>query len=244
MKLRLNSLLLVLLFNGVIGASVSLACQGPAPYDFDNIPDMDLWVRATVIDVDSRGFSAILRVHEYFKGDGPALLTVVRYPVGLETAAYVRGYATRPCLYAGYGTRLQRERQGYYGLSSNGDGTYTDLLYNAAHYFFIDGEMDGDYYVDDPDAFMKQIVLTEAEFVAHLLEVGERDVPAAPEVAAVERYPLMRYLEVSLKNGKRLLVNPDRSLTVLGDNDPIAISPDGRRSRGRPSAVPGRRLGW
>ena len=49
---------------------------------------------------------------------------------------------------------------------ANGDGTYTDLLYNAAHYFFIDGEMDGDYYVDDPDAWMKQIVLTEAEYLS------------------------------------------------------------------------------
>ena len=205
----------------------AFACQGPAPYDFAHIPEMDLWVRATVLDADSRGFSAILRVHEYYKGAGPALLAVVRYPVGLETAGRVRGYATRPCLYAGHGTRLQRERHGYYGLSSNGDGTYTDLLYNAAHYFFIDGEMDGDYYVDDPDAYMKQIVLTEAEFTAHLLEVGARGAPVAPESAAIERYPLMRYLQVTLENGQRYHVNPDRSVSMLGEDDPIAISPDG-----------------
>ena len=226
----LRRMIVMLIFLGIpaaISPLVTLACQGPAPYDFANIARMDLWVRATVMEVDSRGFSAILRVHEYYKGEGPALLAVVRFPVGLETARRVRGYGTRPCLYAGYGTRLQRERQGYFGLSSNGDGTYTDLLYNAAHYFFVDGEMDGDYYVDDPDGYMEQIVLTEAEFTARLLEVGQREEPVAPESVAVERYPLMRYLQVTLENGDRYHVNPDRSVSELPEDSPIAISPDG-----------------
>ena len=205
----------------------TLACQGPFPYDFAHIPEMDLWVRATVMDVDDRGFSAILKVHEYYKGEGPEWLAVVRYPVGLQTARRVRGYPTAPCLYAGYGTRLIHGREGYYGLTSNGDGMFTDLLYNAAHYFFIAGEMDGDYYVDDPDGYMDEIVLSEAEFVAHLLEVGEQDEAVNPIHSEESKRPLMRYLLVTLEDGALLRVNPDRSVSMLGDEDPIAISPDG-----------------
>ena len=37
----------------------------------------------------------------------------------------------------------------------------------------------------------------------------------------------MRYLLVKLEDGSLLHVNPDRSVTLLGDDDPIAISPDG-----------------
>ena len=186
-----------------------------------------VWVRASVLDVDDRGFSAILKVQQYYKGDGPELLAVVRYPVGLETARRVRGYPTAHCIYAGSGTPLIHGKHGYYGLKSNGDGTFTDALWNAAHYFFIDGEMDGEYYVDDPDGFMDEIVLSESEFVARLLEVGEREKAAKPIQSDESRYPLMRYLLVTLENGQRLHVNPDRSVTLLGDDDPIAISPDG-----------------
>ncbi len=227
MSLRLKSLLFALLLSGAITTSVSLACWEPLPYDFTQIPEMDLWVRATVMEVDDRNFSALLKVHEYYKGEGPEWLAVVRYPVGLETARRVRGYPTTHCLYAGGGTPLIRDKHGYYGLKSNGDGTFTDALWNAAHYFFVDGEMDGEYFVDDPDGFMDEIVLTEEEFVAHLLEIGERDEAVEPDRSETSRRPLMRYLLVTLQDGTRLQVNPDRSLTVLGDDDPIAISPDG-----------------
>ncbi|MDE2747591.1 MAG: hypothetical protein OXI34_01370 [Chloroflexota bacterium] len=212
---------------GVMTSSTSIACQGPSPYDFANISEMDLWARATVMDVDDRGFSAILKVREYFKGEGPEWLAVIRYPVGLQTAHRVRGYPTAPCLYAGHGTRLIHGRAGYYGLSSNGDGTFTDLLYNAAHYFFVDGEMDGEYYVDDPDGFMDEIVLSEAEFVERLLAVGGRENAVEPIQSAESRPLLMRYLLVTLEDGTLLHVNPDRSLSFLGEDDPIAISPDG-----------------
>ena len=232
--LRLLTSLPLLLF--AINASTTFACQGPAPYDYDNLPEMDLWVRATVMDVDDRGFSAILKVHEYYKGEGPEWLAVVRYPVGLQTARRVRGYPTAPCLYAGYGTRLIHGREGYYGLSSNGDGAFTDLLYNAAHYFFIDGEMDGEYYVDDPDGYMDEIVLSEAEFIARLLEVGGRDEAVKPIQSEESRRPLMRFLLVTLADGTRLHVDPDRSLTVLGEDDPIAISPDGAHTIYRESS--------
>ena len=227
MNLRLKSLLFVLLFSDVVSTSVSLACQGPYPFDFADISEMDVWARATVLDVDDRGFSAILKVHEYYKGEGPELLAVVRYPVGLETARRIRGYPTAHCLYAGGGTRLIHNKTGYYGLKSNGDGTFTDALWNAAHYFFIDGEMDGEYYVDDPDGPMEEIVLTESEFVTSLLEVGERYAAVEPDQSEESRRPLMRYLLVTLEDGTRLHVNPDRSVTVFDEDDPIAISPDG-----------------
>ncbi len=227
MSLRPKLLAILLLVVGASGALPALACQGPFPYDFAQIPEMDVWVRATVLDVDDRAFSAILKVQEYYKGAGPELLAVVRYPVGLETARRVRGYPTAHCLYAGSGTPLIRGKDGYYGLKSNGDGTFTDALWNAAHYLFVDGEMDGEYYVDDPDGFMDEIVLTEAEFVTHLLEVGERDIAVEPDRSDKSRRPLMRYLLVTLEDGTRLHVNPDRSVTMLGDDDPIAISPDG-----------------
>lgn len=216
-----------LLLPVVMTPLTSFACQGPFPYDFAHISKMDLWVRATVMDVDDRAFSAILKVHEYYKGEGPEWLAVVRYPVGLETARRVRGYPTAHCLYAGSGTPLIHGKQGYYGLKSNGDGTYTDALWNAAHYFFVDGEMDDEYYVDDPDGYMDEIVLSEREFVASLLEVGGRDNSVEPIQSEESRRPLMRYLLVTLEDGTLLHVNPDRSLTFLGEDDPIAISPDG-----------------
>ena len=227
MSLRLKLLIVLVLVVCANGALPAMACQGPFPYDFAHIPEMDVWVRASVLDVDDRGFSAILKVREYYKGEGPELLAVVRYPVGLETARGVRGYPTANCIYAGNGTPLIHGKRGYYGLKSNGDGTFSDALWNAAHYFFIDGEMDGEYYVDDPDGFMDEIVLSEAEFVSRLLEVGGRENAVEPVPAEESRYPLMRYLLVTLEDGTLLRVNPDRSVTLLGDEDPIAISPDG-----------------
>lgn len=227
MPKRFLGLIAVHLLLSVIAPSTSFACQGPYPFDFAQISEMDVWVRATVLEVDDRGFSAVLKVHEYFKGEGPERLAVVRYPVGLHTARRVRGYPTADCIYAGSGTPLIDGKVGYYGLKSNGDGTFTDALWNAAHYFFIDGEMDGEYYVDDPDGSMEEIVLTEDEFVARLLEVGGRDNSVKPHQSEESRYPLMRYLLVTLEDGTLLHVNPDRSLSILGIDDPIAISPDG-----------------
>ena len=154
------------------------------------------------------------------------MLAVVRFPVGLQSGRRVRGYGT-DCAYAGYGTRLHRERQGYFGPTRSGDGTFTDLLWNAAHYYFVDGKMDGDYYVNDPDAYMDRIVLSEREFVASLLEIGERENAVEPSQAERDWYPLMRYLLVTLENGQRYHVNPDRSVSRLADDAPIAISPDG-----------------
>ncbi len=227
MPKRFLGLIAVHLLLSVIAPSSSFACQGPYPFDFAQIPVMDVWVRATVLEVDDRGFSAVLTVHEYFKGEGPERLAVVRFPVGLHTARRVRGYPTADCIYAGSGTPLIDGKVGYYGLKSNGDGTFTDALWNAAHYFFIDGEMDGEYYVDDPDGSMEEIVLTEDEFVARLLEVGGRDNSVKPHQSEESRRPLMRYLLVTLEDGTLLHVNPDRSLSILGIDDPIAISPDG-----------------
>ena len=141
MPRRLIGLIAALLLLGGTATLKTFACWAPDPYDYANLPKMDLWVRATVMDVDDRGFSAILKAHEYYKGEGPEWLAVVRYPVGLQTASRVRGYPTAPCLYAGSGTPLIHGKQGYYGLMSNGDGTFTDALWNAAHYFFIDGDI-------------------------------------------------------------------------------------------------------
>ena len=227
MLTRITVLLVCLGVQAALSPLVALACWSPLPFDFADVAEMDIWVRATAADVDDRGFSAILKVHEYYKGEGPEWLAVVRYPVGLETARRIRGYPTADCIYAGSGTRLIHGQQGYYGLKSNGDGTFTDALGNAAHYFFVDGEMDGEYYVDDPDGFMDEIVLSETEFMARLLEVGGRESAVKPDQSEESRRPLMRYLLVTLKNGERLRVNPDRSVSVLGDDYPIAISPDG-----------------
>ena len=79
---RLISIFATLPILIILGTTVSFACSGPSPFDFADLPLMDVWVRAAVIDVDDRGYSAILRVHEYYKGEGPALLAVVRFPVG------------------------------------------------------------------------------------------------------------------------------------------------------------------
>ena len=209
-----------------------MACSGYPYFGVDDLPAMELLVRATVIDVDDRGFNAIIRVEEYYKGEGPPLLPIVRYPVALATGNAVRGYDTG-CLYAGRGHRWQKGSQGYFGLRSNGDGTFTDEKYGTAHFYVWDGQItyqEGrtEGYAVEFDA---PLVISEEDFIAGMLEVGGREAPVKPVIEeGVQRYPLMRYLMIATQTGTRYRVNPDRSVQQLPADAPIAISPDGAHS--------------
>ncbi len=204
------------------------ACSGYPYFSMEDLPEMDLLVRATVIDADDRGYSAVIRVEEYFKGEGPLLLLVSRYNVGLETGNSVRGYDTG-CLYSGRGHEWRPGSQGYFGLTGNGEfETLTDSYYGSAHFYVWDGQItyqDGatEGYALEWNAPKS---ISEDDFVAKLLEAGGRDEPIAPTIDGIQRRPLKRYLMISTETGARYQVNPDRSVTAVGAETARFVSPD------------------
>ena len=206
----------------------TLACSGYPYFGVNDLPEMELLVRATVIDADDRGFNAVIRAEEYYKGEGPQLLTIVRYPVSLATGRLVRGYDTG-CLYAGRGHKWRPGTQGYFGLLSNDDGTYTDRNGGTAHFYPWQGQIAYEEGHTEGFAleFDRPLVISEEDFVAKLLEHGGREEPLEPTIDGILRYPLMRYLMIRTENGTRYQVNPDRSVQQLPEGAPLAISPDG-----------------
>ena len=204
------------------------ACSGYPYFSMEDLPEMDLLVRATVIDADDRGYSAVIRVEEYFKSEGPLLLLVSRYNVGLETGNSVRGYDTG-CLYSGRGHEWRPGSQGYFGLTGNGEfETLTDSYYGSAHFYVWDGQItyqDGatEGYALEWNAPKS---ISEDDFVAKLLEAGGRDEPIAPTIDGIQRRPLKRYLMISTETGTRYQVNPDRSVTAVGAETARFVSPD------------------
>ena len=203
------------------------ACSGYPYFSMEDLPEMDLLVRATVLDADDRGYSAVIRVEDYYKGEGPLLLTVSRYNVGLQTGRGVRGYDTG-CLYDGRGHEWRPGSTGYFGLSRNLFETYTDEHHGSAHFYVIDGTITYQEGAtegfamewDDPNS------ISEEDLVAKLLDAGGRDEPVAPTIDGGQRYPLMRYLMITTENGTRYQLNPDRSVTPLDAETVLFISPD------------------
>lgn len=221
------AILFALLLTTVQATSV-FACSGYSYFGVDDLPKMDLLVRATVIDTDDRGYNAVIRVENYYKGEGSQLITVMRYAPALSSGALVRGYDT-DCLYAGRGHHWVKGTQGYFGLRSNGDGTFSDEYGGTAHFYPVDGKIvyeEGttEGYVVE---FDEPLNVTEEEFIDKMLVAGEREAPIAPTVEAPLFYPLMRFLTVTTEKGTRYQVNPDRSISELPDDWPLAISPDG-----------------
>ena len=219
--IRLQTAMLALIMLLVAGASASVsACTGrPHSMNLKHIDKFDLWVRATVIDRDDRGYNAILRVEEYYKGEGPLFLAVKRHLPALESLTGIRGHRNG-CLGDGGGHRYRRGARAYVGLKSNGDGTYTDWHIGSSLFYVWDGAIP--YF----EGFgWKEIA--ETDFVAKLLQIGGRDGPIEPASAEVQRYPLMRYLMITTETGARYQVNPDRSVMPLPSGAPIAVSPDG-----------------
>lgn len=207
--------------------STAYACSGYPYFGVENLPEAEVLVKATVLETDERGYSAVMRVEEYYKGSGNRLLTVMRYPVSLTTGALVRGYDTS-CLYAGQGQRLHRGSQGYFGLASNGDGTFTDYISGTAHFYPVDGKI---YYQEGATEgyaveMDDELVIAEKDFIGKMLEAGGRKTAVQPS-ADTQFYPLKRFLNLTTKNGTRYQINPDRSLSKLPADAPIAMSPDG-----------------
>lgn len=218
----------LLLWVVTLPTTVVMACSGYPYFGVDDLPAMDLLVKATVIDTDDRGYNAILRIEDYYKGEGKQLVVVNRYPASLESTRSVRGYDTS-CLYSGRGHRWQKGSQGYFGLRPNDDGTYTDSYGGTAHFYVWDGQItcqDGNTEGFALE-FDQPFTITEADFIVKLLEAGERDEPIPPTIDDIQHYPLMRYLNITTENGTRYQVNPDRSINQFSDTAPLAISPDG-----------------
>lgn len=210
-------------------SSTVRACSGGDNFfDVDDFPKAELLIKATVIDADDRGFNAILRVEEYYKGSGGRHLTVVRYDQSLATTALVRDYDTG-CLYAGGGPLWQKGTQGYFGLTSNGNGTYTDDVSGATHFFPIDGKI---YLESEPSPGRLALQeypkgLSEKNLIQKMLEAGKRTAPVPPPSGNPVFYPLMRFVNITTEKGTRYQINPDRSVMKVEDDSLLAVSADG-----------------
>ena len=216
-----------LLLIAALSPLMTMACSGYPYFGVDDLPTMELLVRATVIDADDRGYNAVIQVEEYYKGEGPRLLTVARYNVGLETGRGVRGYDTG-CLYTGRGHEWRPGSTGYFGLYRSLIETYSDYYSGSAHFYIWDGQLT--YQEGATEGYALEWdapkTMSEEDFIAKLLEAGGRDAPVAPTIDGVVRYPLMRYLMITTENGTRYQVNPDRTVTPVLEDSAIAISPD------------------
>lgn len=209
--------------------SVVFACGGYPYFGIKNIPTMDFLVKAMVIETDDRGYNAIIRVENYYKGEGEMFLAVMRYKPALASGASLRHYDTG-CLYDGYGGLWRKGTQGYFELQSNGDGTFTDKNgYGIANFYPVDGKLT--YYEDTNGGYNIEFdepkTISEEDFAVLMLEAGGREAPVVPIADESTRYPLMRFLNFTTTNDTRYQVNPDRSILQLPPNYPIAISPDG-----------------
>lgn len=206
----------------------ALACSGYPYFGVEDLPTMDLLVHATVIETDDSGHNAILRVENYYKGKGPLFLTVMRYSPALTSGALVRGYDTG-CLYAGQGRNWIHGSEGYFGLLSNGDGTYTDYNGGTAHFYAVDGVITYQEGYTEGYAleFDDPLDITEEAFIQEMLKAGGIETPVPPNNSEPTFYPLKRFLNITTENGTRYQINPDRSVTELPEDAPLAISPDG-----------------
>lgn len=222
------TLLFILTLFVTIQPDKAYACSGFPYFGVSDLPTMDLLVRATVVEADDAGHNAILRVEDYYKGEGPPFITVMRYPPALTSGALMRGYDTG-CLYSGRGHRWQQGSQGYFGLRPNGDGTFTDENGGTAHFYVVDGVITYEEGATEGYAaeFDEPLTISEEDFVAEMLRVGGRDAPMPPTSDGIDFYPLHRFLTLTTQNGTRYQINPDRSVTPLSEDAPLDISPDG-----------------
>lgn len=227
-KTLLIALLLILLQLIISQPKDALACSGYPAFDLNDLLMMDLLVRATVIDTDDRGYNAVLRIEDYYKGGGSRYVTVMRYTAGFSAGSSIRGYDTS-CLYDGYGQYFRRGTQGYFGLRSNENGTFNDVYYGTAHFYEENGMIsyEPSYIVGNNAIYNNPYDISETDFINLLLEAGERSDPVSPTDGVIEPYPLMRFLNITTKNGTHYQVNPDRSVMALPQDAPLAISPDG-----------------
>lgn len=201
-----------------------LACGGYFASEIEYIGE--IWVSATVVDVDDKGYNAILEVDRYFRGYGGKYLVVYRLPPALQVAGPIRGYDTG-CLYSGGGYIWRAGSYGYFALKPNSNGTYDDYGMmtsgwgpGSGHYIPQNGDVEF-YSENEPYT----ITMPIDEFESLLLEIGEQSHTLPP---TSNPYPLMRFLNITTDSGKRYRLNPDRSVTYLDpETSPAAISPDG-----------------
>lgn len=202
-------------------------CRETPRFRTEDLHEMDLLVRATVMDVDDRGYSAVIQAEAYYKGEGPKLLTVSRFNVGVETGNAVRGYDTG-CLFSGKGHIWRAGATGYFGLSQDYFGTHTDYHTGSAHFYVWDGMITyRDVATEDfAQEWSATEEISEEDLIAKMLKAGGREAPIAPVIDNLVRYPLMRPLMITTDKGTRYRVNPDRSVSAVESETARYISPD------------------
>lgn len=213
----------------VISPIPSQACGGGRRLTLGDATDADVIVSATVLEVDDRGYNAILKVDRYFKGEGSVYLTVMRWTPSLEIGANIRGYSTA-CLYDGGGKSWILGSRGYFGLrDASNNGTYTDVetLTSGNVMHWIPEENIVEFYTRNELSEDVQHTVTIPEFEALLLEIGSKNQPIHPDDTN-HHYPLKRFLTITTESGEQYQLNPDRSIKWLDpETTAIAISPDG-----------------
>ncbi len=203
----------------------TVACGGGGPFVVQNFDDSNLIVHAYVVEVDDRGYNAILQTDYYFKGQNNKYLAIDRFSPALEVVSAVRGYDTS-CTYSGYGQKWVAGSEGYFALLDNGNGTYTDdagLGVDIPHFFVKSGIVE--FYSFDTNKGTQSLSLPVDEFEALLLKYGGKSKPDEPIPSA---YPLKRFLTITTQSGQKYQLNPDRSVLPLDlKTYPLAISNDG-----------------
>ena len=210
----------------LIPQPVAEACSSPGSYRIGNIPQMGddvVIVRAIVVEADERGYSAIIRVKYYLKGQGAEYLAVMRYPASLATTSTIRDYDMQ-CLYDGSGEEWLDGSEGYFALRPSPiiDGVYTGVIPTEAYYYpahWLIENNNIEFWQDEKRSLNPQ------DFEDLLMELTGITETIAPSPV---HYPLKRFLHITTESGSRYKMNPDRSVTEIDTATyPMAISNDG-----------------
>jgi hypothetical protein len=215
----------LLLFLLLPTTSVMACSGGGGNPPLTEILNREFFVEATVLEVDAVGQNAILRVERYLKGVGTSYLAVVNYTRGFH-AIDQRGY-DKGCNYGLNSPLFQLGERGYFGFSSNGDGTYNNTYgYGSVSFPIKNGTISNIVY--DESGYREEH-LSIQEFEERAYEIlGERNDFVPGNYDSQMEYPLLRPVYFTTESGRHYVMEVDRHLREIDSaTEAVAISPDG-----------------
>jgi hypothetical protein len=214
-----------LLFFFLLPTSAVMACSGGGEPALSEILNRDIFVEATILEVDNVGQNAILRVERYLKGVGTAYLAVVNYTNGFH-AVDQRGY-DKGCNYGVNYPLFRVGQRGFYGLSSLGDGSYSNAYgYSSVSFPIQDGQISLPIH-DEAGYRIETLTIQEFEERVHeILGQSHEFIPNSYDNQ--QEYPLLRPLYLTTESGRRYVMEVDRQIREIDlSNEAFIISPDG-----------------